>query len=176
MSPTPNDAGRGEVFRDLASGLLAIVLAAGLGLAHALQPGRLHADYGPEPGPALMPVVLLSALGLAGIGLLLRGLIRRRARAPDDRTPGDRTYEDRTYEDRAQVPAGAFAAAAMLAVFVLVQALTGFLPAALLLGAGLAAFMARQERRPLPRAALEGALVAAFLYALFRFVLSVPLP
>ena len=172
MSPTPadppehSDAGR-EPRRDLAAGALAAGLAICLTAVHVRQGGRLHDDYGAEPGPALLPELLLGALALIGAALLVRGFWTRRAVGLARRDPNE--------------PGGDKASRASLVVFVLLaaamflQSAVGLGLATALLGVLLTIILARQERRSLPRAAVEGVLVAGTLYALFRFVLSVPL-
>ncbi len=159
-------AGR-EARRDLAAGALSAGLAIFLSTVHVRQEGRLHDDYGAEPGPALLPELLLAALALIGVALLLRGLWTGRAvllARHEQIEPGDGK------DGRASLFVFALLAAAMFA-----QSAIGVGVAIAILGAVLAVFLARQERRPLPRAVLEGVLVAGALYAMFRFVLSVPL-
>ncbi len=68
-----------EVFRDLVTGCLSVGAASLLAISHFGQGGRLHADYGSEPGPALLPELLLAVLGTAGVVLILRGALSRRA-------------------------------------------------------------------------------------------------
>ncbi len=159
-------AGR-EARRDLAAGAVSVSLAVFLTAVHVRQEGRLHEDYGAEPGPALLPEILLAALALIGVALLLRGfwigrtvlLARQEKLEPGGETDG-----------RASLVVFVLLAAAMFA-----QSAIGVGVAIAILGAVLCVILARQERRPLPRAVVEGALVAGALYAMFRFVLSVPL-
>ncbi len=168
MSRTPaDDTKRREVLRDLATGLLSLVLSGGLALTHFAQEGRLHEDFGREPGPALLPELLLIALALAGVGMLGRGafgLHRQRGRLDIASAVGGlRSFGT------------ALSVTALLFLFLLAEAFIGFGMAALGLGAAVAMILYRQEGGSVPRAALEGIVIAIALYALFRFVLSVPL-
>ena len=168
MSQIPvDDTKRREVLRDLATGLLSLVLSGGLALTHFGQEGRLHEDFGREPGPALLPELLLAALALAGAGMLGRGVF------------GLRNQEGRL--DIASASGGlrslgtALSVVALLFLFLLAEAFIGFGIAALSLGAAVAMILSRQEGGSMPRAAFEGIVIAIALYGLFRFVLSVPL-
>lgn len=168
MSQTPaDDTTRREVLRDLATGLLSLVLSAGLALTHFGQEGRLHQDFGREPGPALLPELLLAALALAGAGMLARGvfgLCRQR---------GQLDITSAISELRSV--GTALSVTALLVLFLMTEAFIGFSIAALGLGAAVAMILSRQEGGSMPRAALEGIVIAIILYMLFRFVLSVPL-
>lgn len=168
MSPTPADeTQRREVLRDLATGALSLVLAGGLAAVHFGQAGRLHDDYGREPGPALMPEILLAALGVAGAGMLLRGAFscwRERISPVSWSGAGE-----------LRALGTPLAVVALLTGFLILRGAVGFGLAVAGLSAAVAMILARQEGRALPRAALEGIAIAAVLYALFRLVLSVPL-
>ena len=176
MSSIPDDGAAAhavrEAGRDIAAGALCVLAAAALWAAHLAQPGRLHADFGAEPGPALLPELLLAALGGAGALLVARGGgARRRRRA--------------LHPFAAPSPpmAGALLPLALLGLAALAlwaQALVGFGVATIALGAVVCALLSAQERgRLTPRAAVragvEGAAVAACIYGVFRFILSAPL-
>lgn len=168
MSPTPaRSSDSREVLRDLATGALSLALAGALTIAHFGQTGRLHEDYGREPGPALLPELLLGALALAGAGMLARGLFGY--------------WRDRPWLAEGELRSGMTALATpvlvvtLLVVFLIVQRVIGFGLSCAGIGMAVAMILARQDRKPLPRAALEGILIAVALYGLFRFVLSVPL-
>ncbi len=172
MSPTPADeTQRREVLRDLATGALSLVLAGGLAAVHFGQAGRLHDDYGREPGPALMPEILLAALGVAGAGMLLRGaFFCWRERVSPVSWPVFWTGAGGL-----RALGTPLAVVALLVGFLIARGAVGFGLAAACLSAAVAMILARQEGRGLPRAALEGIAIAVVLYALFRLVLSVPL-
>ena len=72
-------------------------------------------------------------------------------------------------------PFWAFFVLGITIAFGLLQAVFGFGIAAAALGAVLCATLAVREGRPLLRSAAEGVAVAAVLYGIFRYVLSVPL-
>lgn len=143
-------------------GGVSCALAALGAISHFAQVGRLHDDYGAEPGPALLPELLLSALAVAGLLLVLRGLLARRKAMSD--APISTVQ-----------PARALAALGVTIAFAVLQAYIGFGAAACLLGGTLCAALGRSEGRSLPRSAAEGLAVAAVLYAVFRYLLSVPL-
>lgn len=158
-----------EAGRDVAAGALCVLAAAALSYVHLTQEGRLHADFGAEPGPALLPEILLAALGGAGVLLAGRGVValrfwRKAAPVAAPPTGG-------------ALPLGLLGLAA-LALWA--QAFVGFGAATVALGALTCAALSAQERGRLSRAAaarasLEGAAVAACIYGVFRFILSVPL-
>lgn len=176
MSQTPatDIAGNGpahhEIFRDLVVGALSAGAAVLGGINHFSQGGRLHDDYGAEPGPALLPELLLSALAVVGVLLLLRGLLARRSAIPKAAVSpvaqGD---------GAAAQPGRAFATLGAVIGFALLQGGIGFGAAACMLAAVLTAALGAGEGRSLPRSAAEGVAVAAVLYAVFRYLLSVPL-
>jgi len=153
LSSIPDDGAAAhavrEAGRDIAAGALCVLAAAALWAAHLAQPGRLHADFGAEPGPALLPELLLAALGGAGALLVARGGgARRRWRALHP-----------------------FAAPS--------PPMAGALLPLALLGLAALALWAQERGRLTPgaavRAGVEGAAVAACIYGVFRFILSVPL-
>ena len=127
----------------------------------------MHQDFGREPGPALLPELLLAALALAGAGMLGRGVFGlRRQRQQMDLTnavSGLRSLGT------------ALSVSALLVLFLVAQAAIGFGVAAVGIGAAVAMILSRQEGGSVPRAALEGIAIAVILYVLFRFILSVPL-
>lgn len=178
MSQTPADPeARRAAFADLASGTIFVALAAGLAVAHFAQGGRLHADFGAEPGPALLPRILLLVLGVAGALLILRSMIVLRRSREGWHALRRETARLRgsDKDDLVQV----LLALALLALFQPVRGVIGAAAALCLLGAALAMLTARGEARSGLRArarpAIEGALIALVLFALFRFVLGVPL-
>lgn len=166
MSPTPGDpTDRREVLNDLTSGSICLALAAGLAAVHFSQAGRLHENFGAEPGPAMLPQLLLCVLGLAGLGLLLRGLVGiRRARGAASRR-----------EDNGIGLWPVVGALVVVSLFLPMKAAIGAALALIAVGAALGSLAGWKEERPPMRSALEGAAVAAVLFVVFRFMLFVPL-
>jgi len=166
---------RHEVLRDLVAGALSVLITIVLGVSHFNQGGRLHQDYGAEPGPALLPELLLAVLGTVGIVLIIRGVLSGMSRpaqtagleAPDSDAPND--------PEKLSEPAWAFMVLGSTIAFGLLQAVSGFGIAAATLGAILCATLAYREGRPIVRSLAEGLAVAAVLYSVFRLLLSVPL-
>lgn len=145
------------------SGALCCAVALGLAIVHFSQSGRLHEDFNRDPGPALLPVVLLVALGLSGLLLVLRGALAWRGIGTRYSIEGM----------LALWPAGA--AVAVLASFLPLRNLIGAAPALTLIGAGLALLAGRHDpARKWVTAALGAATGLAF-FALFTLGLSVPL-
>lgn len=180
LSSTPaNSNARREAFADLASGTIFVALAAGLAVAHFTQGGRLHADFGADPGPAMLPRILLLVLGVTGALLLLRGGLGLRSRAtePARRRGGDGLGPAQPADKDNLIRV--FAALAIMAALQPLRLLIGATAALCILGAALAILAVWEHRRPaialLVRAAVEGALIALALYGVFRFVLRVPL-
>ncbi len=180
MSPIPankppDTTRRHEVFRDLVTGCLSVGAASLLAISHFGQSGRLHADYGSEPGPALLPELLLAVLGIAGVVLILRGVLSRRVLPAKTGHVELAAGGDSESADSQSQPFWAFFVLGITIAFGLLQAVFGFGIAAAALGAVLCATLAVREGRPLLRSAAEGVAVAAVLYGIFRYVLSVPL-
>lgn len=172
MSQTPADpsdpSGAGlEIRRDLAAGAIATILAICLAAVHFRQGGRLHDDYGADPGPAFLPELLLTALALIGVILLLRGFWYRHAAKLSRQETRGRKGDKANYASPTVF--------LLLFAAMILQSVIGLGLSMALVGAMLTILLARQERRSLPRAAVEGLLIAGTLYALFHFVLSVPL-
>lgn len=168
MSPTPaEEATRRRALQDLAAGSLSLLLSATLSLSHISQKGRLHQDFGGDPGPALLPKLLLSALALAGLGMTARsagGLRLLRNKTVIGPSPNN-------YRPLITV----MAIAALLLAFLLMLPLAGFGLSMGGLAVAIAMILTWQEGGLLRRAAIEGFVLAAFLYLLFRLALSVPL-
>lgn len=158
-----------EIFRDLAVGCISIIGAITLGLSHIRQEGRLHDDYGAEPGPAMLPELLLFSLAIVGLLLVLRSLLTRQSKQSTETTESELT------EDSSSASIWAFAVLALSVLACLSYPYVGFGLMAAALGAALCSLLAYQESRSVPRATIEGLLVVLFLYGVFRFILSVPL-
>ena len=136
--------------RDLVTGALSVLVAIVLGASHFNQGGRLHEDYGAEPGPALLPELLLAILGTAGIVLIIRGVLSKISR-PGQINGIDASESDapNDFEQQSE-PAWAFLVLASTIAFGLLQTAFGFGIAAAILGAILCATLAYREGRPRP--------------------------
>lgn len=166
---------RHGVLRDFVTGALSVLAATILGVSHFGQGGRLHDDYGAEPGPALLPELLLALLGTVGIVLIIRGVLSTRFR-PAQSDGFDPPDDDNPSESEQQAePVWAFVALGSTIAFGLLQAIVGFGIAVAALGAFLCATLAYREGRPILRSLTEGVAVAMVLYSVFRLLLSVPL-
>lgn len=141
-------------------------------LTHFTQTGRLHADYGAEPGPALLPELLLVALAGVGWLLILRALLARRSGTSAAQL---KTSESLVAVDESSLPARALAVLAATIGFAVLQVFVGFGVAAIVLGATLCAALGWSEGRSLLRSIVEGVAIAGILYLVFRHLLSVPL-
>lgn len=170
MSPTPADGNqtqeaRDNVLKDLAAGFFALICAGLLAIQHFRQNGRLHQDFGAEPGPALLPELLMMLLAANGALLLARAGWRHVS----------------TRNTAPTVTAGVWAswrsgaAYAALLTFAQVQDIFGFGLAVCLLGGGLALLCANSSAYNKGRAIISGALLSMLIYAVFRYGLSVPL-
>ena len=178
LSQTPAEtgpvgtAGSREIFRDFAVGCLSIVGALVLGVSHVRQGGRLHEDYGVEPGPAMLPDLLLVSLAIIGLLLVLRGFLARRSLT--ELTVVDK-FEIAVDPDSASAPIWSAGVLVVAILACLLYPYVGFGISAAALGVATCILLAYQENRSLPRAAIEGLMVAVLLYGVFGFILSVPL-
>lgn len=164
-----------EILRDLVVGGLSVGAAALGAISHFGQGGRLHDDYGAEPGPALLPELLLAALAAVGVLLVLRGLLARSASAARQMAVSPIAAIDGEVVAPQTAPTRALAALGATLVFAVLQAAIGFGAAACILGAVLSAALGLSEGRSMPRSAAEGLAVAGILFSIFRYLLSVPL-
>ncbi|SNS17490.1 tripartite tricarboxylate transporter TctB family protein [Tropicimonas sediminicola] len=166
MSPTPSDTeARREIRNDLVSGALCLALSAGLATVHFGQSGRLHEATGREPGPALLPEILLLLLAIAGAGLLFRGL-------RGNRDAGTEPMDMRAALTSAAPP---LLALLLLASLLPLRSVIGAGLAFALVGAGLAVLAGRGEKVSILRTAALGGAIAAGFQAVFSHALSVPL-
>ncbi|MBU2935067.1 MULTISPECIES: tripartite tricarboxylate transporter TctB family protein [Pacificibacter] len=154
---------RGEVINDIVSGCLCLALALGLAGVHFSQAGRLHDDFARDPGPALLPLILLAALGLAGGGLTLRGWFGLK-----------KTTASSNQSSLMSLWPAALAVALMCA-FLPLRHILGAALALCLIGAALAVLAGRSDNVPWFFTAVFGGVIGLILYALFHFGLSVPL-
>lgn len=168
--PEPNG-----VLRDLVTGALSVMAATFLGVSHFRQGGRLHDDFGAEPGPAFLPELLLTVLGAAGIVLIIRGVLSYRTRRSKVGRPAPAYGADPSEAVPQSEPVWAFLVLSSMIAFGVFQAIFGFGIAAAALGATICAMLAYREGRPIPRSLAEGIAVAVVLYGVFRILLSVPL-
>lgn len=156
-------AERGEVMNDLVSGCLCLILAFGLAVVHSSQAGRLHDDFGRDPGPAFLPLILLSALALAGAGLVLRG--------------GLRFHKSKAITNGASFwsiwPAAL--AVGLMCAFLPLRHFIEAAPALFFIAAALAVLAGHSGTARWPLTAVLGGISGFALYALFHFGLSVPL-
>ena len=190
MSPTPSSSdteickSRREVINDLVSGVLCLVLAGGLAIAHFRQSGRLHDDFGRDPGPAMLPDVLLVCLALAGIGLALRGGLAlkqgRFVESSGEPASLELDAPDLAATDEADISDQGSLWPPLLAI----AALSAFLPlrehigaaiALSVLGAAIAVLAGWSESHSKIVSAVLGGIAGFLLFALFHYGLSVPL-
>lgn len=167
MSPTQNnvieaETARREGLNDLVSGGLCLALTIGLAVVHYIQTGRLHDDFNRDPGPALLPVILLIALACAAAGLTLRGILGL-----------SKTQAAARNSIRSGWPAGV--AILLMASFLPLRDHFGAAAALMMIGALLALLAGRDEDADWPITITLGASTGLALFALFHFGLSVPL-
>ncbi|HXF82856.1 MAG TPA: tripartite tricarboxylate transporter TctB family protein [bacterium] len=130
-------------------------------------------DFGADPGPALLPRLLLVALLGGGTVVILLGVLRWRAARVSLRDVG-RTLALRPYRRPAVFVAS-------LSVYLGALPRLGFITATLLFAAGwIAALTPEEDRRPLPRSLGQTAgaalVITAALYYVFKGFVKVPLP
>ncbi|MGJ8625000.1 MAG: tripartite tricarboxylate transporter TctB family protein [Yoonia sp.] len=153
---------RREVINDLVSGGLCLAISISLAVVHFSQTGRLHDDFNRDPGPAMLPVILLIALAGAGAGLSLRGWLALPKTQATDRTSIAMGWP-------------AVAAIVLMAAFLPVRTAIGSAAALALIGAFLAVLAGRDDGARWQLTAGMGALIGFALYCLFHFGLSIPL-
>ena len=129
-------------------------------------------DYGADPGPGLVPSLLLILLGVCAAALALRGLVglRRRVPVPEPREPlGAR---------RIVYPA---LLVATLCLYVLGMPAVGFIPATVLFTGLWSILIGRQETgvltiRSTALRLVEALAITAAVYVVFAWFIKVPLP
>ena len=132
-------------------------------MVHFGQGGRLLEDFGRDPGPALLPELLLAGLALAGVALALRGWAGlRRTSAATKALSQSPTWP-------------ALAAIALMAIFLPLRDLIGAEFTLTGIGASLAVLAGRNETRSQLFSAILGGAVGFALFVLFNYGLSVPL-
>jgi hypothetical protein len=170
---TDRDERIGRIRRDGAAALLALLAAGGLAVSHFRQGGRLHRDYGMDPGPALVPELLLVILALLGGMLLVRVLARSFSEGIQPFGIGSAArLEGYIY------PVGLLAS---LVMYMVVLYRTGFIAASAVLAVVWSILLAMQAGRRLSVPALlslsaQGVAITAMVYLVFRYLLRVPLP
>lgn len=149
----------------------------GIGLLARLALGRNETltrfDFGTDPGPALLPRLLLVALMAGGAVLVILGASRLRAARATALDPA-RPLSLRPYARPA-------ALGASLAVYLVVLPRVGFIAATLVFGTGwIAALTPPADRRParrfLGQTAAAALIITAALYYVFKGFVKVPLP
>lgn len=161
---------------DVLAGVVLLVLA-GAGLwSLGANPDIAGVDYGADPGPGFLPRILLALLAAGALGLIAVGLLRRARRRTAAAGP-----------DAPQWRRHAIPALFLAALVVYSKAMTGlgFLEATLVFSVlwtvvlgfqetkgGTAAFVLRRLALYL----LEGAAITAGIYAVFAWLIKVPLP
>ena len=129
-------------------------------------------DYGADPGPGLVPSLLLILLGVCAAALALRGLmgVWRRVPGPEP--------EDPPGAGRILYPA---LLVATLCLYALGMPAVGFLPATLVLTCLWSILISRQEAGGLTIRSTVSSIVEAFaitaaVYVVFAWFIKVPLP
>ena len=129
-------------------------------------------DYGADPGPGLVPSLLLVLLGVCAAALALRGLVGLRPRVP---VPEPR---DPSGARRAVYPA---LLVATLCLYALGMPAVGFIPATLAFTGLWSILIGRQETgAPTVRFTalrlVEALAITAAVYVVFAWFIKVPLP
>jgi len=169
---------------DLATGLV-LVAAAAVGAFSLLGNDELTAfDYGADPGPGLVPELLLAVLGAFAVGLVLRGFIGLRRAAPE---PGLRGGVSHAGGETGHLASGVRRSAtpSLLVVTLLLYALglpaAGFVTATIVFTLLWSILLGRQEAGKLAFGstalfAAEAFAITAGVYAVFAWLIKVPLP
>lgn len=130
-------------------------------------------DWGADPGPGLVPALLLALLGLGALGLILRGGVALRG-TPKQTEAGAVSAMIRPY----LLP---LAMVLFLIVYSQAMIAVGFLPATAVFASVWSILIAWQDgrRRNLRGIALfvaEGLAITFFIYFAFERIIGVPLP
>ena len=156
---------------DLVSGMLLLGIGIVGWIALRRNATLTRFDFGTDPGPALLPTLLLIALLAGGAALVVLGGVRLRAAAPP------RASRPLTLRPFAR-PA---AFVASLVVYLIALPHLGFIVATPLFGAGWIAALTppadrRSGLRSLARSAAAALVITAALYYVFKGFVKVPLP
>ena len=176
------DESRRSVARgDLATGLV-LLGAAAAGAWSLLGNDELNAfDYGADPGPGLVPELLLVVLGACAAALALRGLIGlwRAPPGPDRR----RRSDPGTSRGEPDTRRGAYPSllVATLILYALGLPAAGFVTATIVFTVLWAILLGRQEAGELAVTttalfAFEALAITAGVYVVFAWLIKVPLP
>jgi hypothetical protein len=162
--------GRRDAIGDLVTGIvmLAVVAVGSWSLWHNAELTEL--DYGADPGPGLLPEILLALLGVLAAAMVLWALFRLRA---GPRLPAG--------EPRRPLPWFPFLLVGVLVVYSQVMALFGFIPTTLAVTAlFLVSIHAQEHGRPGWRALAVGAVEAVAItlatWVVFEKFIHIPLP
>ena len=179
-----DDGSRRTVARgDLATGIV-LVAAAGVGAFSLLGNDELTAfDYGADPGPGLVPELLLAVLGAFAVGLVLRGFFGLRRAAPEPGRGGDSPAGGETGHIASGVRRSATPSllVATLLVYALGLPAAGFVTATIVFTLLWSILLGRQEAGKLAFGsttlfAVEALAITAGVYAVFAWLIKVPLP
>lgn len=166
------------MWRDICCGAFFCAFALiGFGSVMSSPPLINSLGAGLDPGPALLPLVVLSLMLVGGSLILAKGLLRwwRNVKQPTQLTP-------QAPEKAATAMGQHLHAAALLAALVLLPSMIqwfGFLPAALAVTTPWLIWLGYRRTRQLRHATLFGCLISGLLcislYLIFITLLDVPL-
>ena len=154
---------------DLAAGAALLAVAAIGAWSLIADPFIVAEDYGPDPGPGLLPLFLVALLAAGALGLIVTGALRLQA----------------TVTASSSAPWRGFAVPTLLVATMLIYSQTmvplGFLPTTLTFAVFWTVVIGIQEwgtlrTRSALRYVAEGVAVTGGIYMVFAWLIKVPLP
>jgi len=162
---------RAPARRDLGLALLLLALTVVLALEHAGGGERLHRDYGRDPGPALLPELLITVLGLGAGALMVAALIRLARADTGPLLPSPAVLAEMIF------PAVCFAG---LTLYIVLLPHVGFVAGTFVFAAAGCAVLALREGVPASAGRVtlwlaQASLVTGLVWYVFGVLLRVPL-
>lgn len=154
---------------DLAAGVVLLAVASVGGWSLLGDPFLMDEDYGSDPGPGLLPILMLVLLAAGALGLMVSGAVRLRSATPSSWSGAWRR----------------FAVPILLVATMVVYSQTfvplGFLPTTLVFAVCWTIVFAIQEwgapgARSIFLRVIEGLAITGGVYAVFAWLIKVPLP
>lgn len=158
---------------EIVTGIVLLVIAAVGGWSVRINPQLVGTDYGPDPGPGMLPQIAVSLLALSALALIARAAIRLRRDGSGSRRVGVPSGWKRI-----SVPA---LMVATLLIYAQAFPVIGFFEATVIFAAVWTIFLGVTGFAPTTGRAValyvaEAAIITALVWLVFAKVIKIPLP